>query len=193
MSTDDGLLFLARKCYIPLPLRKDVFDSCHQLHTGIHSTTNKMKLTSWWSTLEKDVRLWICNCPACSALRPSFSKRLCSWPSCKPFERLHADWCHIPDVGNIIIVDAASEWIKCSLSQQRPTTNVIDYLCCFHRFGVPRFLVTDHADEFTLRELNYFCSVNATAKVRAPVSPGIKRCRRTQCSNHKKRDQGLEV
>ena len=55
LSTDDGLLLLARKCYIPLHLRKDVFDSCHRLHTGIHPTTNRIKLTSWWPTLGKDM------------------------------------------------------------------------------------------------------------------------------------------
>ena len=45
LSSEDGILFLESKCYIPLPLRKDVFNSCHELHTGAHSTANRIKLT----------------------------------------------------------------------------------------------------------------------------------------------------
>ena len=170
LTTEDGLLLLDRKCYIPFPLRKDVFNACHQLHTGVHSTTNRVKLTSWWPTLRRDVRLWVNNCPKCSTLRPSFKKNLGTWPSCKPFERVHADWCYIPDVGNVlVIVDAASGWIECSLPQQRTTSNVIDSLSAvFTRFGVPRFLVTDNAAEFTSREINHFCSVNGITKMESP-------------------------
>lgn len=170
LSYDDGLLLLADRCYIPPPLRKDVFDSCHQLHTGIHSTTNRIKLTSWWPTLGKDVRLWIRSCSSCSKLRPSFPEEPNSWPVCGPFERIHADWCHIPDVGNLlIVVDAASGWIEASLPQQRTTANVIDSLSAiFSRFGVPKVLVTDNAAEFTSRELNHFCTVNGVVKMESP-------------------------
>jgi transposase InsO family protein len=170
LSHEDGLLLLAGRCYIPLPLRKDVFNSCHQLHTGIHSTTSRIKLTSWWPTLGKDVRLWIRSCPTCSKLRPSFSKQLNSWPVCSPFERIHADWCHIPDIGNLlVIVDAASGWIETSLPQQRTTTNVIDSLSAvFSRFGVPKYIVTDNGAEFISREFNHFCSVNGITKMESP-------------------------
>ena len=47
LSVDNGLLLLNGKCYVPFALRKDVFHSYHQLHTGVHSTLNRIKLTSW--------------------------------------------------------------------------------------------------------------------------------------------------
>lgn len=81
------------------------------------------------------------------------------------------DWCHIPYVGNLlIIVDAASAWIECSLPQQRTTANVVDSLSAvFTRFGVPRFLVSDNAAELTSHERNHFCSVNGIAKVESSL------------------------
>ena len=80
------------------------------------------------------------------------------------------DWCRIPDVGNVlIIVDATSGWIECSLPQHRTTENVIETLSSvFCRFGVPRVLVTDNAPEFTSRELNEFCRINGIAKKESP-------------------------
>ena len=170
LTTQDGLLLLGTRCYIPLPLRKDVFDSCHELHTGIHSTLNRIKLTSWWPTLGKDVRSWVRNCPACSKLRPSFHKQLNSWPDCLPFERVHADWCYVPGVGEVLVmVDAASGWIECSLPQARTSSNVIESLSAvFSRFGVPKTLVTDNAAEFTSREMNHFCTCNGITKKESP-------------------------
>ena len=153
LSSENGILPLGSKCYIPLPLRKDVFNSCHELHTGVHSTSNRIKLTSWWPSLVKDVRLWIRSCPACSELRPSLRKDLHSWPDSAPFERVHADWCHVPEVGEVLVmVDAASGWIECSLPQARTSSNVFESLSAvFSRFGVPKTLVTDNGAEFTSR------------------------------------------
>ena len=170
LSTEDDLLCLSGKCYVPFALRKDVFDSSHQLHTGVHSTIARIKLTSWWPSLHKDVRRWIRNCPSCSKLRPNFVKQLNPWPTCSVFERLHADWCHVPGVGDIlVVVDSSSGWIECSLPQARTTSNVIDSLSAvFSRFGVPRVLVTDNAAEFTSQELNNFCRVNGISKMESP-------------------------
>jgi transposase InsO family protein len=170
LTTEDDLLLLNGKCYVPFALRKDVFDSSHQLHTGVHSTINRIKLTSWWPSLHKDVRRWIQNCSSCSKLRPNFVKQLNPWPASSIFERVHADWCHVPGVGDVlVIVDSSSGWIECSLPQSRTSSNVIDSLSAvFSRFGVPRLLVTDNAAEFTSQELNHFCRVNGISKMESP-------------------------
>ena len=88
----------------------------------------------------------------------------------QPFERVHADWCHIPEVGEVlVIVDAASGWIECSLHQARTTANVIDSLSVvFSRFCVPKTLVTDNGAEFTSREMSHFCACNDIAKTENP-------------------------
>jgi len=170
LSVDNQLLRLKHKCYIPPSLRKDVFDSCHNLHSGVHSTINHIKLTSWWPSLSSDVREWIRNCATCSKLRPSTKGELHSWPSEEPFQRLHLDWCHVPDIGELlIIVDSSSGWIEASLPQARTSQNVIDTLTAvFSRFGIPKMIVTDNAAEFTSRELNEFCTTNGIKKVESP-------------------------
>ena len=102
--------------------------------------------------------------------KASTEKQLNSWPQNEVFERIHADWCHIPDVGNIlVIVDSASGWIECSHPQARTTSNVNDTLTSvFSRFGVPKYLVTDNAPEFVSKELNDFCRNNAITKMESP-------------------------
>ena len=170
LSVKDGLLFKSGKCFIPLRVRKDAFNDSHSLHTGVNSTINRIKLSSWWPSLSTDVRKWIKDCPECCQLRPSTTKQLNPWPKNDVFERVHCDWCHIPDVGDIlVIVDSASGWIECSLPQSRTSSNVIDTLSSiFCRFGVPKFLVTDNAPEFTSQELNAFCRNNAITKMESP-------------------------
>ena len=170
LAVHDDLLFMSNKCYIPPLLRRDVFNDSHKLHTGIHSTVNLIKLNSWWPTLTSDVREWVRNCSTCSKLRPSSSKHLKPWPVNNIFERIHADWCHIPEVGDIlIVVDSASGWIEASLPQARTTQNVIGTLTSiFARFGIPKILVTDNAAEFTSKELNDFCRSNGITKMESP-------------------------
>ena len=170
LTVRDGLIYFNNKCYIPRTARRDVFDSCHQLHTGIHSTVNRIKLSSWWPTIQSDVQRWIRSCSTCCKLRPSYTKSLSPWPTAGVFERVHMDWCHIPDIGNVLVlVDSASGWIECSLPQARTTSNVIDTMSAiFCRFGIPRILVTDNAAEFTSQELNYFCQTNGITKMESP-------------------------
>ena len=170
LAVEDHLLYKSGKCFVPWRARKDVFNDSHTLHTGIQSTINRIMLSSWWPSLRSDVRKWIQLCPECSKLRPSTEKQLNSWPRNEVFERLHADWCYIPEVGNIlVVVDSASGWIECSHPQSRTTSNVIDTLTSiFSRFGVPKYLVTDNAPEFTSRELNDFCMSNAITKMESP-------------------------
>ena len=170
LEFDNGVIWFRQLCYIPFEGRKDVFESSHQEHTGIHSTISRIKLSAWWPTVATDVRQWIQNCPSCAKIRPITSKKLSSWPTHDVFQRLHADWCYIPDVGNIlVVVDSASGWIECSLPMLRTTHNVIDTLSTiFCRFGVPKVLVTDNAAEFTSNELNEFCRKNGISKMESP-------------------------
>ena len=171
LTVENQLLYKSGKCFIPWRVRKDVFNDSHTLHMGIQSTVNRIKLSSWWPSLHSDVRKWIQNCPECAKLRPSSDKQLNPWPQNEVFERLHADWCHIPNIGNVlVVVDSASGWIECSLPQARTSTNVIETLSSiFSRFGVCKYLVTDNAPEFVSRELNDFCRSNGIAKMESPM------------------------
>ena len=69
----------------------------------------------------------------------------------------------------LVMVDAASGWIECSLPQARTSSNVIESLSAvFSRFGVPKTLVTDNGAEFTSREMNQFCTNNGITKMESP-------------------------
>ena len=93
LTVENHLLYKSGKCFMPWRVRKDVFNDSHTLHTGIQSTINRIKLSTWWPSLRSDVRKWIKLCPECARLRPSTDKKLNPWPRNDVFERVHADWC----------------------------------------------------------------------------------------------------
>ena len=170
LSLHSNIIWMDKKAYIPASIRRDSFMVAHQFHTGINSTINRLKFSCWWPGMRKDVDSWIRQCHVCNQCRPRTAKTNSSWPSSQPFERIHADWCHIPGTGNLlIIVDSASGWIESSLPMARTTGNIIDSLstwCC--RYGVPKLFVTDNAPEFTSEELNTWCSKNGISKRESP-------------------------
>ena len=144
------------KLYLPPPLRKDAFQIAHQLHTGIDSTVNRLKLSVWWPKMRKDVVSWIQQCSLCSEIRPKRKNNMSSWEKNNVFERIHADWCFIPNIGNVLlIVDSTSGWIEASAPMDRTSVNVINSLTSLRsRFGVPKIFVTDNAPEFTSLQFN---------------------------------------
>ena len=151
-------------------MRRSAFDEAHQFHTGYKSTLTRLRLSAWWPSINKDVRDWVARCNNCNKWRPRSQKGLSSWPSSAPFERVHADWCFIPQVGNLLLfVDSRSGWIEVSTPSTRSTSHVIAALSSLcSRFGVPKQLVTDNAPEFTSRELNQWCLENGISKLESP-------------------------
>ncbi len=44
---------------------------------------------------------------------PRIEKTVDSWPNAKPFERIHMDWAHVKNVGEVlVIVDAGAGWFQ---------------------------------------------------------------------------------
>ena len=170
LKEENGCLLLGSRLFVPTSLLKDMFDSAHQLHTGQQSTLRRLCACVWWPGMKSDVQRWIINCGKCNLLRPRLNKDLASWPAARPLERLHADWCHVPGVGNVLVfIDAASGWIEASLKASRATDVVISALSEWcSRFGVPKFFVTDNAPEFVSTELNKWCAANGIEKKESP-------------------------
>ena len=170
LRVKNGLLLLNNQLYLPFALRRDAFDTAHQLHTGVKSTLNRLKLSVWWPSMNKDAAKWVDRCQQCCSFRPKVSKGLSAWPKAEPFERVHADWCFVPKVGNLLLfVDSASGWIEVALPSTRSTENVIEALATLcSRHGVIKQLVTDNAAEFVSRQLNEWCNKNGIVKLESP-------------------------
>lgn len=166
----NGALTMNGRLYLPPVCRKDSFEVAHELHTGVESTVNRLKMGVWWPTMKRDVNDWIRKCSTCAKTRPLTRKFPGSWEKTDPFSRVHGDWCYVKDVGNILLlVDSSTGWIEASTPMPRTSQNVIQCLVSLScRFGVPRTFVTDNAPEFFSVEVNRWCSENGVQKVETP-------------------------
>ncbi len=170
LTIENSMIYLSTRVYVPLCMRRDLFNAAHTVHSGIHSTLNRMKFSVWWPSMNADVSKWVSECNTCSHLRPRLGRERGHWPEAQPFERLNADWCQIEGVGNVlVIVDSGSGWIEAFRHRERTSASVISSLreVC-SRFGVPRTFVTDNAAEFTSVELNQWCQTNGVEKMESP-------------------------
>lgn len=170
-TIENNLIYVGTNIYIPPRLRKEAIAVAHnETHSGIASTTRRLKLAAWWPGLDADVELAVKACTTCNKIRPNSSKTCSSWPAAKPFERIHMDWAHIKGVGDIlIVVDSGSGWIEAFRTNSKETRNVIKCLqTIFTRFGIPQVVVSDNAQEFTSDELNTWLYNNGARKIESP-------------------------
>ena len=80
------------------------------------------------------------------------------------------DFCYVPNVGNILVlVDSYSGWIEAYPLKGRTSNGVIHKPNSFaFRFGFPKTLVSDNAQEFVSTELNAWCQRNGMLKKESP-------------------------
>lgn len=174
LTIENGMIFTGTRLFIPSRLRQAVFDACHgDNHSGIQSTINRIKLSSWWPGMDDDIERMTRRCLVCCKLRPRTLKTVDQWKSTtEPFERIHMDWAYFKEVQRniLIIVDAATGWIEAFPFQKRETVNVIRCLrTVFTRFGIPEVVVSDNAAEFTADYLNEWLKNQGIRKMESPI------------------------
>ena len=170
LTIENSMIYLGTRLYVPFSLRRDIFNAAHSVHSGIQSTLNKMKFSSWWPAMDAQVSKWVAECTTCSQIRPRLGRDRGQWPEAKPFERLNMDWCYIDGVGNVLVmVDSGSGWIEAFRHKERTSAAVISSLreVC-SRFGVPHVLISDNGAEFVSDELNKWCLTNGIEKKETP-------------------------
>ena len=171
LRVNDALLFMGERLYLPMPMRRDAFCAAHEIHTGYKATYERLRQTVWWPGMFRNVRDWVLSCSFCSSARPRLPpKSEASWPKGLPFQRIHADWCHVAGEGNLLLlVDAESGWIEATLLKERTTDKIISCLSALcSRFGVPKTLVSDNGPEFTSEAMNQWCAKNGIEKMESP-------------------------
>jgi len=124
-TINDDIIYHRDKIFIPSRLRKECFNIAHsEQHSGIQSTLRKLH-SVWWPQMSQDVSHWVSKCDTCNNIRPITNKSTNHWPSCETFERIHLDYAHVPNVGNVlVIVDAHSAWIEAFYTSNRESTTV---------------------------------------------------------------------
>lgn len=174
LTTEKGMIFSKDLLFIPPRLRQDAFDLCHRdNHSGVQSSINRLKLSTWWPGMDEDIRIMVRNCLFCSKKRPLTEKSVDQWkPATKPFQRVHMDWAYIKqaECNLLVIVDSYTGWIEAFPVKDRETLTVIKCLrAVFTRFGVPEVLISDNAPEFTSVLLNDWLVKQGIKKMESPV------------------------
>ena len=172
LTIHDDMLYFGSRLFIPARLRWKAFCIAHSDgHSGVQSTINRLQISAWWPGMAADVAVMVEKCPTCCDTRTRLGKSVNTWPSAKPFERIHMDWAYIKEVGELlIIVDAGSGWIEAFVCKNRTSDAVI--LCLrtvFTRFGVPEVVVSDNAPEFVSAQLNQWLINQGTRKMESPI------------------------
>jgi len=151
LTVDQGCVRLGSKVVPPRALYQKVFDHAHQSHCGSQATFKLISKEFWWPNMRECIESMTRNCEVCRQHRFQAHDSTHRWPKDEqPWSRLHMDWAHTSQTGNVLILaDANSGWLEAAICRNRQTTTVIDFLrAVFARFGVPNALVCDNAPEF---------------------------------------------
>ena len=139
-------------------------------HSGVKSTAHRLKISTWWPNMDKDIEDMVGKCQICRRVRFRGDRAVHKWPEAAPFERMHMDWADVPGAGLVLVmVDAGSGWIEAFPTRDRSSKTVIKCLrTIFTRFGVPELMVSDNGKEFVSRELNLWLERQGVKKMESP-------------------------
>jgi len=171
LTVENDVLRLGQKFVIPTGLVKKVIRSCHEHHLGINKTLYLIKKEFWWPDLQGDVMQFINFCEPCRGAKSFAPRQVHKWPNCTVWERIHMDWAHDSQIGNIlVVVDAGSGWVEAKITNTRRTEEVICFLReLFARFGVPKAVVTDNAKEFIATQMQEWLNNVGSKLINSPI------------------------
>lgn len=154
--------------YVPLPLRKRVFDLYHNLsHPGIKGTKKLITQRYFWPTATKDISHWVTTCMACQTSKVNRHTKVAPMQIEMPttrFSHVHIDLVGPlpPSQGNfylLTMVDRFTRWPEAvPLPDQKAETVADAFINAWvSRFGTPHTITTDQGRQFESRLFSRVC------------------------------------
>lgn len=186
------------RLWIPKSLTMSVIQSGHDsvvsCHGGFAKTLSRIRQKYYWPSMSKDVRSYVQNCDKCKMVKsnnqilkpPMGSQFLTN----RPFERLYCDFLgpypltKSKNTCIFICLDHLTKYIFLKAFKNANSANVILFYQTelFPAFGVPKFIHSDNAKQFTSKEMIEFFSLYGIKHIKtgfyAPQSNASERANR---------------
>ena len=89
----------------------------------------------------------------CKEFPPSVSLIPRKWP-CRPFQRIHIDFCQKGRYFFLVLIDSHSKWIEVQHMTSITTEHTIDGLrFIFAQYGLPEEVVSDNGPQFVSKRI----------------------------------------
>ena len=170
-NIDNLLLQIA----LPKCERKSVLAAYHDCqagggHFGTKRTFASIKEKYWWPKMYQEIKDYVETCDTCQrtkVLRTGHPVPLSPLPIEDVFSRIHVDILGpLPKTKDgfqyiLLVVDSFSKWTECFPLKTQEAKEVADILYreIFTRWGAPRAIVTDRAQNFLSKLVNALCEL----------------------------------
>lgn len=165
-------LMFGDRVVVPLCLRSQLLRQFHSGHPGMSRMKSIARSYAYWPGMDEDIEKFVRDCTRCqqAAKNPPRLTPI-PWPQPeKPWSRLHIDYAGpINGVHYLVLVDAYSKWPEITTVSPPTTSKTLQALeRIFGLQGLPETIVSDNGTQFTSREFQNFCTLNAICHVRSP-------------------------
>jgi hypothetical protein len=175
--TQGDIVMRNDRIVIPTEMQKTVLALAHEGHQGMTRTKARLRLKTWWPTMNSEAEEFIRACHACQLVgsRPRPEPIKSTQLPEGPWTDIAIDLCGpLPNGDQLfVIVDYFSRWPEVIWLKNTSTKTIIRCLeSVFQTHGLPETIRSDNGPQFASQEFTAFCDyLNVQHKKGIPYWP----------------------